>query len=525
MTPQSVPVLIVGGGLTGLSAAAFLAWHRVPVLLVERRSATLRHPRARAINPRTVELYRGIGLQQQILAKRSHVDGSAALLLRAANLAGQEIWRRPAEQPTGDGGASPCPWATIDQDVLEDLVHRHARRLGADVRYDTELVDLAVSADGVRARLRDAATSWTVHARYLVAADGGRGHLRSEFGIGTHGPGRLHDTFTFVFEADLGPALRGRQVSVAHLDQPVPGTVLLPHDGERRWVFSAPYDPATSTPASLSEPECADLVRSAAGLPGLPVRLLEQFAGTRVLTYRIGAQVADAFRHGPAFLAGDAAHLVPPAGAFGASTAVQDAHNLAWKLAAVLGGQAGEALLDTYDAERRPVAEFTLEQAMAQARLRSGEPGPRSEPPVEYEAVVWGYRYASAAVVGATTPAPALPPQQLRAQPGTRAPHVVVVRGNRTVSTLDLYRRRMTLLTGASGGSWRADGARLANEYPVRAYQIGTDLTDRRGDLAARYGLRGDAAVLVRPDGFVAWRSDGGRTAPLARVLDRVLHR
>jgi putative polyketide hydroxylase len=520
------PVLVVGGGLTGLSTAAFLAWHRVPVLLVERRAAALRHPRARAINPRTVELYRSIGLQEEILARRSHVDGPDALLVRATTLSGPEIWRRPAERPTGEGGVSPCPWATIDQDVLEDLVRAHAERTGARLAFDTELLDLQVSPEGVVARLRDAHTTWTETARYVVAADGGRSPIRSSLGIGVHGPGRLGDTFTFVFEADLREALRGRQISVAHLEQPVPGTILLPHDGERRWVFSAPYDPAATAPDQLGVEECADLVRLAVGTPDLPVRALDQMVDTRVLTYQIGAQVADSFRHGPVFLAGDAAHLVPPAGAFGASTGVQDAHNLAWKLAAVLSSQAGADLLDTYDSERRPVAEFTLEQAMAQSRLRTGEPGP--EPAVEYDAVVWGYRYASTAEP-ASKAEPALPPQNLRAQPGTRAPHAEVLRDRRVISTLDLYRRHLTLL--ASGPAWPAAAADLAARYPLVAYRVGEHLTDTRGDLVHRYNLDGDAAVLVRPDGFVAWRSDGSGddcadpAAALERAVNQVLHR
>jgi hypothetical protein len=211
------------------------------------------------------------------------------------------------------------------------------------------------------------------------------------------------------------------------------------------------------------------------------VRLRPQIPGTTrtALKFEFGAEVAETFRVGRVFLAGDAAHLMPPTGGFGGAAGVQDAHNLAWKLAAVLRGQGGDRLLDTYDRERRPVADFTLRQALARASSRFGNG--KVDEIVDRWTVLLGYRYGG----------PPVDVRELRAQPGTRAPHVVMADGR---STLDLYGSGFVLLVGPNGDGWRT------TDLPVDVVRI---------DATAEHGIGDDGAVLVRPDGFVAWRSSG----------------
>ncbi|WP_378789496.1 FAD-dependent monooxygenase [Nonomuraea fastidiosa] len=422
MKQATTSVLIVGAGLTGLSAAAFLGSHGVDCLLVERHAGPLAHPRARAINPRSVELYRGLGLEPAIRAARSSDDVPGALLIRSRTLA------EPAAHETvmvrrGYAEVSPCSWAPIDQDRLEAIVADRARALGARIVYGAALRAFRQEAGWVTATIDGPGGAFDVRARYMIAADGARSPIRDALGIPMEGAGRLGETVTFLFKADLDGALRGRRVGIAHLDLPETGTVLLPHDGKGSWVMSIPHRPGDE----FTEERCVAAVRAGVGDPRLEVEIIDQLPdGTKTLIWEIGAQVATRYRQGRVFLAGDSAHVVPPTGALGASVGIQDVHNLAWRLAAVLAGQAGPALLDAYEAERAPVARLTLEQAMSQMRQRTGRavPGLGEGAPVDYDAVVFGYRY------GPPSDGPrAWPPGELRAQVGTRAPHLPLERG------------------------------------------------------------------------------------------------
>lgn len=254
--------------------------------------------------------------------------------------------------------------------------------------------------------------------------------------------------------------------------------------------------------------------------------LRPQIPGTdlKMLGFPIDAQVAQRYRLGRVFLVGDAAHIVPPTGGLGANTGIQDAHNLAWKLAAVLRGQAGPALLDTYDAERRAVGLFTMGQALARWQARVGpSTGPGAPPLVDYPNITFGYRYRSAAVLGAPpNEALALPPNRLTGQPGTRAPHRMVNLEGRTISTLDLYGRGFVLLAGADGAAWvaAAERARRRLDVPLAAYRFGVELLGADGPAAHGPGPGG--ALLVRPDGFVAWRVQT-MPAQSERVLEDAL--
>ncbi|MCD6031846.1 MAG: monooxygenase FAD-binding protein, partial [Thermomicrobiales bacterium] len=237
-----------------------------------------------------------------------------------------------------------------------------------------------------------------------------------------------------------------------------------------------------------------------------------QIPGTdlKMLEFAIGAQVAQQYRLGRTFLVGDAAHIVPPTGGLGANTGIQDAHNLAWKLAAAVKGEVGPALLETYHDERRPVGLLTMEQALARWGSRVGEGAEQQTTALlDYAAVAFGYRYQSAAVIGAPADArSALPVTELTGQPGTRAPHVWLARDGQRLSTIDLFGRDYVLLTGPDGSAW-VDAARSVTDTGVEAHRIGGDgdFADLERRWSAAYGVTDGGAVLVRPDGFVAWRS------------------
>lgn len=251
------------------------------------------------------------------------------------------------------------------------------------MRFATELTSFEQDQAGVTAALTDRHTGaeHTVRADYLIAADGYASPVRQRLGIGLDGPGLLYHALTAIIDADLNPALRGRRVSIAHLQQPRPFTILLPHDDTgHRWVFGSGYSPEHESLDDYPDERVADMVRAAAGLRDAAVALRPQIPGTdlTVLAFPIGARVARHYRVGRVFLVGDAAHIVPPTGGLGGNTGIQDTHNLAWKLAAVHHGHAGAALLDTYHAERHPVGLFTMGQALARFGTRMARPTPRN---------------------------------------------------------------------------------------------------------------------------------------------------
>jgi putative polyketide hydroxylase len=513
----TTPVLIVGGGLTGLSTALFLSWHGVQPLLVERHPDLLIHPRARGFNQRTVELFRQVGLEPAIRAASfAGGDDFRWIAVRAEKLSSEHEPAAEAEEGDEMRTLSPAPFAPINQDKLEVILRGKAEELGADIRFSTELMSLNQDESGATALLKDRKTGaeQTVRADYVVAADGWDSPIRTRLGIGLDGPGPFFHVVTALVDADLRPALRGRRVNIAYLQQPRPGTILMAHDeAGQRWVFGTGFSPEYGESlADFPEERVVKLVREAAGLPNIAVSLRPQIPGTdlKMLGFAIGAQVAQQYRVGRISLVGDAAHIVPPTGGLGANTGIQDAHNLAWKLAAVVKGEAGPALLETYHDERRPVGLLTMEQALARWGSRVGEGAEEQTTTLlDYAVVAFGYRYQSAAVLGASADArPALPVTELTGQPGTRTPHVWLARDEQRLSTIDLFGRDYVLLTGSDGSAW-VDAARSVTDTGVEAYRIGGDgdFADVEGHWAEAYGVTDGGAVLVRPDGFVAWRS------------------
>ena len=506
--PTQTPLLVVGGGVVGLTTALFAAKHDLPCVLVERHPGLLLHPRARGLTPRTMEVYRQAGLEQPILDAAFAGPGFTYQPVQANTLADAE-YRIPDEPAEDDGsGASPCGFGPIDQDKLEHLVRDKARALGAELRFHTELTSFTQDVDTVTAELanRHSGAAEVIEAGYLVAADGFGSPVRHALGIEADGPGPMFTTLTAIVETDLTAALRGRTVSIAYLQQPRPFTILLAHgQAGRRWVFGTGYDPQSESLADFTDQRVAGMVRAAAGLPSADVRVQPQIPGTdlKVLGFPIGAHVARRYRAGRVFLAGDAAHVWPPTGGLGANAGIQDAHNLAWKLAMVHHRLAGPALLDTYEQERHPVGVLTMGQALARFGTRMG---PAAGPPViDYSAVSMGYRYPP----GDSGDAAPLLPAELAGQPGTRAPHAPITVAGRSLSTLDLYGRGLVLLTGPTGHRWATAAAGL--DVPVDSHQVTMQV-------AAAYGLGGDGASLIRPDGFVAWRSQRSVPDPSAAL-------
>ncbi|MHC0432283.1 FAD-dependent oxidoreductase [Streptomyces sp. O3] len=519
-TLRNTDVLVVGAGIAGLSTAVFLAQQGVDCLLVERQPELSGHPRARGIHPRAMELMRAAGVEPEIRAlpsARLLADNSG--VIAADSLTGTELGALD-EKYVMDVGAdvgqlTPTGWCLCHQGELEDVLRGRAERLGVALRFGTEL--LGFEQDGpegeeVTAHVRDRATGAerTLKARYLVAADGAHSQIRQSLGIPFDGEVFGHYV-NVHFRADLTEQLADRRFLLCYTFNERVRGALLPLDNASEWLLHIAYDPETTDLESFTDERCAELVRAATGVADLDPRILS------VSPWEGAARTADRFRDGRVFLVGDAGHVMPPSGGFGSSTGIQDAHNLAWKLAAVLDGWAGPALLDSYDEERQPICQATVEQAALRSKDRPRlVDAPHERPPVDPEIVedslVWlSWRYRSSAVTPwdeGVLPGYGVWSAENDGRPGSRAPHLWLRRGGAELSVLDLFGSEPVLLTGPDSRAWRDAARAVSHELglPLVTYGIGTELADVDDRWPELYGVTAQGAVLVRPDGVVAWR-------------------
>jgi putative polyketide hydroxylase len=500
---RTCSVLVVGGGIVGLTTAALLAAHGIDVVLVERRPALSQRLRAKFFYARTLEIYRSLGLEAAIQAASLAELGTEAAVV--ASLAGPELRRWTL--PTVAGGvATPCQPSTIKQYDLEVLVKERAQALGAELWFGQELVGLVSGPETAEATVcASTGERRGVQARFVVACDGTRSFVRQQLGVATEGLGNLVYSLGIGVRADLHAALRGRPLAFAYVSQPGLAAYLSWSTDLTQAAISVSYDPRDpAAEARFTPAECHRLAAECLGLAPSAVEVLETYP------WRIAAWVAARYRVGRVLLAGDAAHSTPPLGGFGANTGIHDAHNLALKLAAILTRGASDELLDRYEQERRPVAQAVVAQATARlAGRRDVQLPPQAlEPLLEEEALTMGYRYELYTPGRVPNPI-ALHPRQLRAEPGTRAPHVAIERAGQPGSLLDLFGRGLVLLAGAASQPWADQTVQELQQLgvPAHGYVLGRDLHAAAGAFEAAYGVSAQGGVLVRADGFVVWKS------------------
>lgn len=508
--PSHIPVLVVGGGPTGLMASILLGSFGVPSLLVEKHPSTSLFPKATRLNTRTMEILRVLRIEPEVRSQEEQV-GDLPLMLGGETLQGQVTFRVDGDAREETSRYSPTTWAYIPQDVFEPVLVAHAQRQGASqVRFDVEVMSVDQDAGGVTVGLieRPSGERHSVRAVYVVAADGAHSLVRQALGIGMLGDDRRSRELNVLFRADL-ESVRGANCSLLFQvrNDVMAGVIVMAGDG--RWALRCPEFPG------VTPERCAELVRTAAGLPDLPVEILA------ISHWEPAALVAQRFRVGRVFVSGDAAHRLTPAGGFGLNTGLQDVHNLVWKLRAVLAGWAGAGLLDSYEIERRPVALRNVELSR-----RFWDRG-RVSAAMGY----WlGFSYEAGALVPDGTSLPTVndPVSEYvpAARPGSRAPHCWLCTEPDGVSTIDLFGREFVLLTGRSDSSWWHAVAQVAAQgVPIRCVAPSAQAW------AALYGVEPEGAVLVRPDGHVAWRARtaaGNRSAAereLNSVLDWILGR
>ena len=500
MPDEEIPVLIIGGSLVGLTTAMLLGHHGVPSLSVERHAGTAIHPRAGHFQLRTMETIRQMGLEERVRTKSLETYSATGGIIAVESLAGRELATYVKELNEGVEGYSPTVRVFINQDALEPILRERALELGATLRNRTEAVALDQDGDGVTATLRDldSGDENTVRARYVVAADGSRSPMRERLGIGMRGHAELSRSITIYFRADCGELLRDRNQGVIYVHNPeLRGFFRLDRSGGTGFLVintvgdDVTQDSAIDVQSGLTNERPLQYLRTAIGTD-MPMEIVN------VANWRAEATCAERLREGRVFLAGDAAHVVPPNGGFGGNMGIQDALNLAWKLAAVVKGDADPALLDSYEAERLPLCELNVEQAYTRYATRvvpeRGTDG--VQPPIPDIELEIGLVMRSEVIVPEEEDDGALhlAPAALTGRPGTRAPHIVLSDGR---STLDLFGSEFVVLRPARDGvdDWAPPG--------VASHVIDAE------SFADNYGLSAGGATLVRPDGVVAWRSRG----------------
>ena len=521
-----VPVLIVGGGPVGMTAAILLAQLGVESVLVERRDTPDGAPAAHVVNARTFEILRAGGLDASLIDAACKDPEDAGFVRWVTTLSGAELGRLPFERQGDDVLAfTPTPLRNLSQHRLEPILLEHLKKRGAGSLWQGHEWEAAEqNADGITSRVRELASGRVreIRSRYLLAADGAGSRVRKSTGIAMVGPASLRSFVMIHFEANLRGLVGDRPGVLYWTTEPGSVGTFIAHDIDSTWVYMHAWDPEQEKLESFSEAACAEIVRRALGVPRFdyPIRT--------VRSWNMSLQVAECYRDGRIFLVGDAAHRFPPTGGLGLNTGVQDAHNLAWKLAAVEAGWAPESLLDSYDTERRPIARVNADVSgrnaakLFEVYQALGTPGDdqrdRLRSAIENQAehfdmlgLQLGFCYEAGALVpdGSARPVVANPVREYvpTGRPGARLPHAWTVRDGVRVSTLDLLAPgRFTLIHGPAGARW-AQAATSLGSPAIDALAIGREIADTDGAWTRLLGLEADGALLVRPDQHIAWRS------------------
>lgn len=560
-------VLVVGAGPAGLTTAALLARLGVRSLTVTKYGATADSPRAHITNQRAMEIFRDLGIERRVAERAlpQHLMGKQVF---ATAFAGREICRMMT-WGTGDDrradyqSASPCAMCNAPQHVLEPILLDAARSFGADVRFDHEVVAIRQDEHAATAVVRNRRDGGKteVRARYIVGCDGARSIVGEQGGFDLEGKAGLGNAITVWIEADLTRYTRHRSGALFFVCNPGSEDVFSIWTCVEPWTeWSTIFASHGLKATDISEEAVMRRVRAAIGDPTVEVRI------KKISEWQINHVVAAHYRSGRLFLAGDAAHRHPPANGLGSNTSIQDGYNLAWKLALVLGGAAGDGLLDSYDAERQPVGRrvvdranqsvvdmapwvealgFRPDQSEAEALAELDHIcGPQGEPrrrallaglermngQFNAHGVEMGQRYVSRAVVGNGTPFPPFRRDadlyyQPTTHPGAALPHVWLQRGTDDVSTLDLCGYdRFTLITGAGGAAWHDAAAAVGGDVGVEIRPVPVGLGQANNDVLGAWArarkIDDDGCLLVRPDRIVAWRCRSKAAEPAAQLRD-----
>ncbi|GGG18924.1 2,4-dichlorophenol 6-monooxygenase [Rhodococcoides trifolii] len=565
-------VLVVGSGPAGASAALMLSTLGIDNIMITKYRWTANTPRAHITNQRSMEIFRDLGIADQVLADATphHMVGDTVF---CTSINGEEIGRirtwgtHPAREADYQL-ASPMLTVDVPQNFLEPILVRNASMRGTHSRFSTEYVSHVQDADGVNVAVRDRLTGheYTIRAKYLIGADGARSKVAADIDLPYEGRMDIAGSMNITFKADIEAHVGHRPSVLYWVIQPGSnvggigaGLVRMVRPWNE-WLIVWGYDIAGDPPV-VDEAAATQIVRNLLGMPDLDVEI----TGTSL--WGNNEMFATELSKGRVFCAGDAIHRHPPSNGLGSNTSVQDSYNLAWKLAAVLKGQADPSLLDTYTDERAPVARRIVTRANKSSRefadifVALGVTEAKTEQEMverieerkadtpeglakraalkkamelknyEFNAhgVELGQFYTSAAIVNDDGSQPPTPTRdtdlyhEMSTVPGSHLPHAWVGDSRSTVAVMDLAPyTRWTLITGIAGQTWASAGAEIAGELGIDLETVvigpGRGVTDLYFDWASLREVEESGVLLVRPDKHIAWRSTSLPESPAAAL-------
>jgi 2-polyprenyl-6-methoxyphenol hydroxylase-like FAD-dependent oxidoreductase len=497
-------VIIVGGGPVGLTLAAFLTRFNIQCEVLEKDAGTTEHPRSRGLTVRTMEQFRQLGVEEAIRA--GGLPAETDVFWICESVTGKV---HGVTNPAPVTVHSPTTKCMVGQDVVQSVLATHLAERGVNVRWSTQALSFETSDDSVTLTTQRAdGKRSSLTGRFLVAADGASSDVRHQVGIPMSGPEELGRFANHLVEADLShhPVTRQAGMFIVASPERDRAHFVLNGNGKDRWLIVQPMTPDTEV---LTPPEVETWTAELLGVPVSDVRFINS------ATWRMSAQVAERFCQDRVMLCGDAAHRFPPTGGFGLNSGVQDAHNLAWKLAFAIRNWAGESLLPSYESERRPVATSNTSWSISNSQRISSQlmPALRSDREswqafvadfdnhLHSEGQALGPCYASQVIDAGDEPrshnARYYHPSDA---PGGRFPHMWLDPERRN-STLDWFDDELVLVCRESLPSWQ----RLAQKS---VGDSGVPVTVKQLPFSTSYSsIDQQGAVLVRPDGYVAWRA------------------
>ena len=511
-------VLVVGAGPVGLTAGLLFQRMGINAILVDRRGLMNHHPKARSLNLRSVEIFRALGIEAMI--RKWDFPREARRIMWLESFCGEELANISLDNELASQ-YSPCEPAFLSQARLEDLLRNSIKEDHVSVQYGTELIDFVEEMDSVVATLqKETGEIFQIRTKYLLAADGARSPVRKLLEIPVIGKEDLGKFVSIYFKANPYP-ITPHSPSAAYfiLGEASFGRFIQSVNCKDEWLMGIKISPEMERDDhDFHKKYCLQFIRDTFEIPDLKIEILD------IEFWHMRVQIAENFRKGRVFLAGDAAHLLSPAGGFGMQTGIQDVHNLCWKLASVIQGQMSEEILDTYHDERFPIVQSNIDWSRNNAKgISAIMVAAKSEDRKKLPDLIssqWstnsigqdiGFSYQSSLVVPDGTKSFEITSTLYlpNARPGSRAPHLWLQGPDGVISTIDLFVDSFTILTDSNGESWSKVLLSMNPALSFCCIIIGEngDYNDINNDFHELYGIERGGAVLVRPDGHVYWRS------------------